>query len=104
MCVAERVAKDQAAAGVAAGLGGNAVNASHEKNSSYHLPSRSRGHTERYSAMVRGVPAGVVQLSLSCMHAWLTAAADTRSLLKNLEKCGCVASGLSTIHTKQTTA
>ena len=49
---------------------------------SAHFPllrELSREVTERYSAMVRGVPAGVVQLSLSCMHAWLTAAADTFS-------------------------
>ena len=47
---------------------------------SAHFPplrDLSREVTERYTAMVRGAPAGgVVQLSLSCMHAWLTAAAD----------------------------
>ena len=53
---------------------------------SAHFPllrELSREVTERYSAMVRGVPAGVVQLSLSCMHAWLTAAADTFSFEKS---------------------
>lgn len=50
---------------------------------SAHFPllrELGREVTERYKAMVRGAPAGVVQLSLSCMHAWLSAAADALSL------------------------
>ena len=45
---------------------------------SAHFPplhELSRELTERYEAIVRGKPAGVAQLSLACMHAWLTTAA-----------------------------